>query len=162
KHSPVSISSIVTRPKTGEIVALATLPNFDPGNIREGEEDQRRNRAISDVAEPGSTFKIVVIAGALNEQAVTLEDIFDCEQGHFLYAGKLLHDAHGGYGLLSVKNIITRSSNIGAAKVGLKLGPSSLYTYVRAFGFGERTGIPLVGEVRGLVHPVDKWSKLSI
>lgn len=161
RHSPVSISGIVVRPRTGEILALATLPNYDPNNPQNATADERRNRVITDVAEPGSTFKIVVISGALNDKTVSLADTFDCEYGHFWYAGRNLHDHHS-YGVLSVENIITKSSNIGAAKVGIKMGENRLYEYIRDFGFGTRTGIPLQGEVRGIFHPLKDWSKVSI
>jgi cell division protein FtsI/penicillin-binding protein 2 len=161
KHSPVSISGTVVRPRTGEILALATLPNFDPNSLVAGSADARRNRVITDVAEPGSTFKIVVVSGALNEGVVRLSDTFDCEHGHFHFAGRPLHD-HESYGVLSVENIITHSSNIGAAKIGIKMGERRLYDYIRNYGFGTRTGLPLQGEVGGIVHPVKKWSKVSI
>ena len=116
---------------------------------------------ITDVAEPGSTFKIVVVSGALNDGVVRLSDTFDCEHGRFHFAGRVLHD-HESYGVLSVENIITKSSNIGAAKIGIKMGQNRLYDYIRNFGFGTRTGLPLPGEVGGIVHPVKKWSKVSI
>jgi cell division protein FtsI/penicillin-binding protein 2 len=161
KHSPISISGTVVRPRTGEILALATLPNFDPNNPGAASADARRNRVIADVAEPGSTFKIVVVSGALNEGVVRLSDTFDCEHGHFHFAGRPLHD-HESYGVLSVENIITHSSNIGAAKIGIKLGEERLYDYIHNYGFGTRTGVPLQGEVGGIVHPVKKWSKVSI
>jgi cell division protein FtsI/penicillin-binding protein 2 len=160
KHSPVSISGTVVRPRTGEILAMATLPNFDP-NTREGSADARRNRVIADVVEPGSTFKIVVVSGALDEGVVRLSDTFDCENGHFYFAGRKLHD-HESYGVLSVEHIITHSSNIGAAKIGIKMGEGRLYDYIRNYGFGTRTGLPLQGEVGGIVHPVKKWSKVSV
>jgi cell division protein FtsI/penicillin-binding protein 2 len=161
KHSPVSISGIVVRPRTGEILALATLPNYDPNFPGNFTPEARRNRVIADVAEPGSTFKIVVISGALNDRTVSLADSFDCEHGHFWYAGKNLHD-HKSYDVLSVENIITKSSNIGAAKVGIKMGENRLYEYIREFGFGARTGVPLQGEVSGIFHPLKAWSKVSI
>lgn len=161
KHSPISISGIVIRPRTGEILALATLPNYDPNNPGSATADARRNRVITDVAEPGSTFKIVVVSGALNDRTVSLADTFDCEHGHFYYAGRPLHD-HQSYGVLSVENIITKSSNIGAAKIGIKMGENRLYEYIRDFGFGARTGIPLQGEVSGIFHPLKSWSKVSI
>jgi cell division protein FtsI/penicillin-binding protein 2 len=163
KHSPESISAIVIRPRTGEILAMATLPDFDPNNPGRtgGSADAWCNRLISNPAEPGSTFKIVVVSGGLNEGIVTLDQQFDCENGDFLYAGKHLHD-HERYGILSVKSIITKSSNIGAAKIGIAMGEDRLYDYIRAFGFGDRTGIPLPGESRGIVHPVKKWTKVSI
>ncbi len=161
KHSPNSISGIVIRPQTGEILAMATLPNFDPNRPGGASADARRNRVIADVAEPGSTFKIVVVSGALNDGTVRLTDVFDCEHGHFHYAGRVLHD-HEAYGPLSVEQIITKSSNIGAAKVGIKMGQARLSDYIRDYGFGLRTGIPLQGEVVGIVHPVKNWSKVSI
>lgn len=161
KHTPISASGIVVRPHTGEILALATLPNFDPNDLDNSQPDARRNRMIADLAEPGSTFKIVVISGALNDGLTTLEERYDCENGKFVFAGKLLHD-HERYGLMTVEEIITKSSNIGAAKVGIKMGNDRLYQYIRNFGFGTPTGLPLVGERSGIVHPLNKWTKLSI
>lgn len=161
KHTPVSASAIVVRPRTGEILAMATLPNFDPNAPGAFPADARRNRVICDVHEPGSTFKIVVVSGALNEGAVKLGDQFDCEHGHFIFAGKELHD-HESYGILSVENIITKSSNIGAAKIGIKMGKPKLYEYARDYGIGQRTGIPLLGEVSGSLHPLTNWNSLSI
>jgi cell division protein FtsI/penicillin-binding protein 2 len=161
KHTPISISGIAIRPKTGEIVAMATLPNFDPNNPGAASADARRNRIVTDVVEPGSTFKIVVISGALNDHLVTLNDMFDCENGHFPFAGRVLHD-HEPYGALSVEQIITKSSNIGAAKVGIKMGEDRLYSYISNYGFGARTGLPLPGEVVGISRPVKNWSKVSV
>jgi cell division protein FtsI/penicillin-binding protein 2 len=161
KHTPASISGIVVRPRTGEVLAMATLPNFDPNNPGAATPDARRNRVIADVAEPGSTFKIVVVSGAYNDQLVSPTDTFDCEHGHFFYAGRPLRD-HESYGVLTVENIITKSSNIGAAKIGIKMGERRLYEYIRNFGFGTRTGIPLQGEIGGIVHPLKNWSKVSI
>ena len=161
KYSPISASAIVVRPRTGEILAMVTLPNFDPNNPGAASADARRNRVISDVAEPGSTFKIVVVSGALNSGLVRLSDTFDCERGHFAFAGRVLHD-HESYGILSVENIITKSSNIGAAKIGILMQEPRLYQYMRDYGFGTATGISLSGEVRGLVYPVKNWSKVSI
>jgi cell division protein FtsI/penicillin-binding protein 2 len=161
KHTPLSISGLVVRPRTGEILALATLPTFDPNNPGAATADARRDRVISDIAEPGSTFKIVVVSGALSDGIVRLTDLFDCEHGHFYYAGRTLHD-HESYGTLSVEGIITKSSNIGAAKIGIKVGENRLYDYMQRYGFGARTGIPLQGEVVGIVHPVKKWDKVKI
>ena len=152
---------IVSRPKTGAILAMSSRPTFDPTNIEGTSADARRNRCISDVAEPGSTFKIVVCSGALNEGLVSLKDQFDCENGAFMYAGRVLHDAHP-YGVLSVEEILFHSSNIGAAKVGLRMGPARLYEYVHRFGFGRKTGIALPGEVSGIAHPLSRWNGLSV
>ncbi len=161
EQDPISISATIVRPRTGEILAMANLPTFDPNKPGDVADASRRNRIITDLAEPGSTFKIVVVAAALNEGVVRLEDRFDCEHGRFFFAGKVLHDLHP-YGILSVEQIIAKSSNIGAAKVGIKLGQERLYEYVRNFGFGHRTGLPLLGEISGIVHPLSKWTKLSI
>jgi cell division protein FtsI/penicillin-binding protein 2 len=161
KHSPISVSAVVLRPRTGEILAMATLPTYDPNKVGDAAEGDRRNRIITDLAEPGSTFKIVVVSGALNENLLSLDDSVDCEHGHFYFMGKPLHDEHP-FGILTVENIIGKSSNIGAAKVGIKMGEQLLNKYVQEFGFGRRTGIPLPGEVSGIVHAPAKWSKLSI
>ncbi len=161
-HAPQSITGIVMRPRTGEILAMATLPNFDPNDLRTLNTNTVRNRVISDAVEPGSVFKIVVVSGALNENALKLTDTFDCEQGHFAYAGRVLHD-HERYGVMTAENIITKSSNIGAAKIAIeRLGQDRLYNYACDFGFGEKTGIPLPSESRGILYPVNKWSKVSI
>ena len=160
KHQPISISGVVVRPRTGEILAMATLPDFDP-NRPGNNADARRNRVIADLIEPGSTFKIVVLSGALNDRVVSLSDTFNCENGHFAFAGKVLHD-HEPNGVLTAEHIITKSSNIGAAKIGIRLGQQRLYDYIRAFGFGDRTGVPLLGEHPGIVYPTKKWSKVSI
>ena len=161
KHSPISACGIVIRPRTGEVLALATLPNFDPNNPGGATPDARRNRVVTDIAEPGSTFKIVAVSGALNDGVVRLDEPFDCEHGFWYYAGRELHD-HERYGVLTVENIITKSSNIGAGKIGVKLGPNRLYDYIRSYGFGSLTGIPLPGEVPGIVYPVKRWSKVTI
>jgi cell division protein FtsI/penicillin-binding protein 2 len=161
KHQPISITGVAVRPRTGEIVALATLPTFDPNKPGDFSPDARRNRVITDIMEPGSTFKIVVVSGALNDHVVDLNDVFHCENGQFLFAGRTLHDHHA-YGPLSVQSIITKSSNIGASKIGIKLGDTRLHDYIRSFGFGDKTGIPLLGEMDGLVPAVKNWYKVSL
>lgn len=161
KHTPANITGIVMRPRTGEILAMASLPDFDPNEVP-SDPELRRNRLIGDVCEPGSTFKIVVVAGAVEDRVVTMRDIIDCQNGGFQFAGRTLHDAHGGHGLLSVESVITKSSNIGAAKIGIKLGEQRLYDHMCDFGFGMPTGVSLPGESRGILHPVSKWSKVSI
>jgi cell division protein FtsI/penicillin-binding protein 2 len=160
-HLPISISCIMVRPRTGEILAMATLPDFDPNHSGSFPMSDLRNRVVADVAEPGSTFKIVAVTAALNERLITLNDVFDCGMGQFFYAGHTLHD-HKSYGLLTVENIITKSSNIGAAKIGIRLGDQMLWQYMHSFGFGERTGIQLPGEEAGIVHDVTNWTKVSI
>jgi len=160
KHTPRSVTGIVMRPRTGEILAMCSLPNYDP-NRPNTVSVEARNRVITDVIEPGSTFKIVVVSGALNNKIVSLDEKFDCGQGHFSFAGHILHD-HEASGVLTTEGIITKSSNIGAAQIGIKLGAPALYNYAWNYGFGQRTGIPLPGEQRGVLNPVKNWSKVSI
>ncbi len=160
KHSPKSITGIVMRPRTGEILAMASLPTYNPSHPGTNMVEFR-NRAITDVVEPGSTFKIVVVSGALNNGTVRLNQSIYCERGHFAFAGRVLHD-HEPYGELTVEGVITHSSNIGAAKIGIMMGSDSLYGYAKTYGFGQPTGIPLPGEVRGFLYPVKDWSKVSI
>ena len=151
-HGAQSASAVVVRPGTGEILAMAVLPDYDPNRPGDFSDDHRRNRVITDVMEPGSTFKIVVVAAALNEQLVTLNDTFFCENGVFHYLGRPLKD-HGEYGTLTVEGIITKSSNIGAAKIAIyRLGQTKMLDYISAFGFGAKTGITLDGEVRGILN----------
>ncbi len=161
KFSPISITAVVVRPRTGEVLAMATLPTFDPNNLKTSTPEARKNRVIADIVEPGSTFKIVVVSGALDTNKVKLSDRFFCEHGAFQYAGRVLHD-HEAYDWLTVEGIITKSSNIGAAKIGIQLGQGLLYDYMRDFGFGAKTGILLPGEEVGIVHSTKNWSKVSI
>jgi cell division protein FtsI/penicillin-binding protein 2 len=160
RETPISISGLVIRPRTGEILALAVLPNFDPANPGASSEDARRNRIIAEMHEPGSTFKIVVVSSALSDHLVTLNDQFDCEHGSFAFAGHVLHD-HASYGILTTEGIITKSSNIGAAKIGMRMGETRLLEHMRDFGLGSHTRIPLPGEIVGMVRP-ENWTKVSI
>ncbi len=161
KHRAAGVTAIVVCPRNGDVLAMANLPTFDPRHPGDFDASARRNRAVTDTFEPGSTFKAVTVAGALNEGLVTLRNQFHCENGRFYYAGRILHDHHP-YGMLTVEKIITKSSNIGAAKVAMRLGAPRLHQYIEDFGFGSRTGISLPGEVAGIFHPLKKWSKLSI
>jgi cell division protein FtsI/penicillin-binding protein 2 len=161
KFSPVSAMGMVVRPRTGEVLAMAVLPNYDPNTPGKSLLENRRNRIISDQVEPGSTFKIVAISAALNEGVVKLSDMINCEGGIWYFMGKPLRD-HGHYDVLSVENVITKSSNIGTAKIAIMMGEKRLYDYIRGFGFGSRTGITLDGEVVGTVHQVKDWDSLKI
>lgn len=159
-QKPISISGVVVRPSTGEVLAMANMPTFDANRLGDSNEAERRNRVITDIAEPGSTFKIVVVSGALDQQAVQLEDVFFCEKGRWPYAGRILHDHHS-YKNLTVRDVIAKSSNIGAAKIAIQhLGKKKSYQYVRDYGYGSLTEIPLPGEARGIVHPLSKWSNV--
>jgi cell division protein FtsI/penicillin-binding protein 2 len=152
---------LVERVRTGEILAMASLPNFDPNNYRSAESNAMKNLVISHTYEPGSTFKLATVASALDAGTVTPDQIFDCENGKWFFHGKILHDYHPA-GRLSVADIIKKSSNIGAAKIALTLGEERLEKYVRAFGFGHRTGFDLPGEEGGILAPRSRWSDLSI
>lgn len=161
RMKPNMMTAVLVNPRTGEILAMATRPTFDPNTYNSAPVEATKNRAILEMFEPGSTFKIVAISAALNEKAVRPEQQFYCENGRFAYAGRILRDAHG-YGALSVHDILVKSSNIGSAKIAMHLGAESFHEYIRRFGFGERTGIGLPGEIGGMIHPVHKWSGLSI
>ncbi len=158
---PNMITAVFVRPSTGEILAMATRPNFNPNEHHKAPVETTKNRAIIEMFEPGSTFKIVVISAALNEGAVKPETQFNCENGNFMYAGRNLRDVHG-YGLLSVHDVLVKSSNIGCAKIAMHIGADTFYEYIRRFGFGERSGLGLPGEIPGLVRPRHSWTGLSI
>ncbi|MFC1499066.1 peptidoglycan D,D-transpeptidase FtsI family protein [Verrucomicrobiota bacterium] len=160
KHQAKGAWIIVERIKTGEILAMASRPTFDLNEFRYSDQASRLNRAVGYVYEPGSTFKAGVIAAALNEGVVTPETVIDCENGAWLYKGRILRDYHP-YGKLTVADIIKKSSNIGTAKIALKLGEKQLYDYLKSFGIGGRLGIDLPGEECGILHPVRKWSNIS-
>jgi len=165
RHAPESITGIVMRPRTGEILALASLPSYDPNNLRTINTNTEPDRVISDVMEPGSTFKTIVISGALNEHVVTLNDMVFCENGIFHYGGITLHDSeHNHLGDIPVWEVLEKSSNIGASKIGIKMQAPKLYDYMEDFGLGAFTGIPLPHEVsaKNFVRPADKWGKYSI
>jgi len=163
KYGPVSASGIVIRPSTGEILAMASMPDYDPNNLSKVTPEQLCNRVITLPLEPGSTFKIVPISSAMNQGLISLGTHIDCEHSRFTFAGHTLREHESaGYGVLSVFDILVHSSNIGAAKVGILLGNQNLYDSIRAFGFGERTGIPLPGESRGILNPLKDWTKISI
>jgi cell division protein FtsI/penicillin-binding protein 2 len=165
EHLPAGITGIITRPGTGEILAMASFPNFDPNNLQSINSNNEPNRVISDVMEPGSTFKTIVISGALNDRIVSLNDKVFCENGLFHYGGITLHDAeHNHLGNIPVWEVLEKSSNIGASKIGIKLQAPRLYEYMTDFGFGAATGIPLPGEVSAhrFVRPANEWGKYSI
>lgn len=158
---PHTVNAIMVDPKTGEILAMASRPCFDPNNPGVANPETMKNRSIIDMVEPGSTFKIVVAAGALNEGKVDEKSSIFCENGRFFYGGRTLRDHHG-YGQMSAHEILVKSSNIGCAKMAMMMGGEKYYEYVRRFGFGERLGIDLPGEIPGLVHPPSRWDKLTI
>jgi cell division protein FtsI (penicillin-binding protein 3) len=152
---------VVENTRTGEILALANRPTFNPNLSREIRPERLKNHAVSDVYEPGSTFKLVTIAGALEEKVTRPDELFDCQMGSILFNGMRIHDSRP-HGLLTVSDVLAESSDVGSIKIGMRLGEDRFYKYIRAFGFGQQTGIELPGETRGLTKPVSRWSKVSI
>jgi cell division protein FtsI/penicillin-binding protein 2 len=161
---PLSASVIVSDPKTGEVLALANYPDFDPNKYNESELENQRNRILTDLYEPGSTFKIVPVAAAMNEGLVRPDDIIDCADPVYRVGSRnrMLPSDHHPLGKISLKEVVQKSSNRGAARLGIKLGASRLYDYCRAFGFGKETNLGLTGERKGLLHNPNNWDGLTI
>ena len=151
---------IIMNPWTGEILAMANYPSYNV-NFYPTSPSLERNNCISYIYEPGSTFKIISIAAALQEEVVNENDIFDCEGGRIFISGIKIED-YRRFSLLSLPEIIYYSSNVGAIKIGLRLGKERLYRYLKSFGFGEKTGIDLPGEEDGILRNIKKWSSISV
>jgi len=168
KFNPAKVSVIVSEPSSGFILALANYPTYnlnEYNTLKKDEMGSMRNLAITDVLDPGSTFKIVSASGALNEGMVTPATKFDCTLESMDYKGKprrFMRDDHKFDHPLAVSEIISHSSNVGAAQLGMLLGEDGVYRYARAFGFGEKSGFPFGGEVSGFLNTPDKWSGVDI
>ena len=158
---PIGACAIVMAPSTGEILAMASRPGFDPNALLEVPEAAWKNLAVSAVFEPGSTFKPFIVGWAIQHNALAFDDMIDCSFGVYRMGPRILHDHHS-YGALSVEDVLVKSSNIGMAKIGERIGIESLYEATRAFGFGRRTGIELPGELSGLLRPVAQWNVYSL
>jgi len=154
-------TAIVMDPHTGEILALANAPAFDPNQPPKDATDARVNGALQTIYEPGSTFKIVAYSAAIDKGLVTPEDKIDCQMGSITVAGRLIHDGHS-YGVLTVADALAKSSNVGAIKLGLMVGNESMYDFAKRLGFGSRTGIDLPGESAGILRPLNRWQPSSI
>ena len=152
---------IVQNPHTGEILALANWPTFNPNIFNKVNPQALKNRAVSDIYEPGSTFKLVTVAAALEEKITNPDEVVDCQMGSIVVNGLRIHDHHP-YAGLTVSQILEHSSDVGAIKIALRLGEERFDRYIRAFGFGSQTHIELPGETRGITKPVSRWSKVSI
>jgi len=154
--------AIVMDPRDGRILAMASNPSFDPNSYRDFSPDERRNRAVQDQYEPGSTFKIVTASAGLEEGVVTPSQILDCGDGFIQIGNTQIHEhGHNRYGLITFEDVMVHSSNVGAIRVGLALGQERFYRYIRRFGFGERSGVALPGEAQGRVRRTEQWSQLS-
>ena len=152
---------IVENPHTGEVLALANRPTFNPNLRKQITPAALTNRAVSYVYEPGSTFKLVTISAALEEKITNPDEVFDCQMGSIVYNGMRIRDSKP-HGLLPVWGVLAESSDVGAIKIALRLGEDRFYRYIRAYGFGQPTGIELPGETRGLTKPPSRWSRVSI
>jgi cell division protein FtsI (penicillin-binding protein 3) len=164
KTQALSGTVVVQDVHTGQILALAIRPTFNPNQFRHTNPALLRDHAVSDVYEPGSTFKLVTYAAAMDAKVATPDDMINCEGGQINLYGRVIHDDRSdrGIGTVSVATALARSSDVGVIKLALMLGPDRLYNYIRAFGFGQRTGIELPGETRGLLRPVKEWQPASI
>lgn len=161
KWKSVAASAIMMDPFTGEILALANRPAYDLNDAGSANKNSIRNRLITDIYEPGSTFKVIVGTAALEEKLYNLDSTFDCSRGGIEVGGKVIRDAHK-HGVLSFREVIQKSSNVGSIMIGLKLGKEQVYRYAKLYGFGEKTNIDMPGEVQGWIRKPDKWSATSI
>ena len=152
---------IVQNPNNGAILALANWPKFNPNSPAAVKSEERMDRAVSAIYEPGSTFKLITLAAAFDQDLTKPDEVFDCENGSVIVAGHRIHD-HKAFGLLTVSDILAKSSDVGAIKIALRLGAPKFYDYIRAFGFGQQTGVELPGESKGLLKKIENWSGVSI
>ncbi len=159
-HSVAGLA-VMLEPHTGEVLALASEPGFNPNSFADYPGARRVNRAVADAYEPGSIFKIVTAAAGLQEKVVSPDEVIDCGNGALQVAGVTIND-HAVYSQLSFRDVIAKSSDVGVARVAQRLGRQQFERYLRDFGFGQPTGIELPGEARGLLRPVARWSELSL
>jgi len=152
---------IVQNPNSGAILALANWPKFNPNSPNDVKAEARMNRAVSAIYEPGSTFKLVTLAAAFDQNLTRADEVFNCENGAVYIAGHRIRD-HKPFGMLTVADILAQSSDVGAIKIALRLGAPKFYEYIRAFGFGQQTGVDLPGESRGMLHKLENWTPISI
>ena len=161
KYNAKAGSVVVMDPHTGALLAMANRPTYDPNNPGEAPTEARRNRAITDLFEPGSVFKVVTASALLEEGLVTLDETIFCENGEYPAVGRyVLHD-HRPHGELPFRDVIRLSSNIGTSKAAQRMSPELFFRYIEAFGFGKRTGVDLAGEENGITVPPSRWSKVS-
>ena len=161
KTQSVGGTIVVQDPNTSQILALAVRPSFDPNDIRHVRPSMLHNSAVSDIYEPGSVFKLVTYSAAINEHLTNPNEVIDGQNGKIVVAGRLIHDWHP-FGNITVTKALDDSSDVCAIKVGLRLGPQKFYDYIRAYGFGQRSGMELPAETRGLLRPPNRWQASSI
>lgn len=152
---------IVLDPRSGEILALANAPTFDPNRVADAKAETRSNWALQNIYEPGSTFKVVAFSAALENKLARVDDRIDCQMGAITVAGRVIRD-HTAFGTLTIAEALAKSSNVAAIKLGIRVGDPTMYDYIKRFGFGSRTGIELPGETAGLLRKVERWQPSSI
>jgi cell division protein FtsI (penicillin-binding protein 3) len=152
---------IVLDPRSGDILALANAPTFDPNKVAEAKPETRSNWALQNIYEPGSTFKVVAFSAAIEKKLARPEDHIDCQMGAITVAGRVIHDHHP-FGSLTIAEALAKSSNVAAIKLGVRVGDETMYDYIKRFGFGSKTGIELPGETVGIVRKVERWQPSSI
>jgi cell division protein FtsI (penicillin-binding protein 3) len=156
-------TAVVQDVHTGQILALAIRPTFNPNDFRHTTPALLRDHAVSDVYEPGSTFKLVTYASAIDQGIVKPDDKIDCQGGAITFNGRTIHDDKSDhYGVITVHEALEHSSDVAAVKLALRMGPEHFYDYIRNFGFGSKTGLELPGETRGLLRPPARWGATSI
>jgi cell division protein FtsI (penicillin-binding protein 3) len=154
-------SVVVLDPRSGEILALANAPSFDPNRVAASSAEARSNWALQNIYEPGSTFKVVAFSAALEKKLARVEDHIDCQMGAITVAGRVVHDHHP-FGSLTLPEALAKSSNVAAIKLGMRVGDETMYDYITRFGFGSKTGIELPGETGGILRKVERWQPSSI
>jgi cell division protein FtsI/penicillin-binding protein 2 len=152
---------IVLDPRNGDVLALANAPGFNPNDVSASSAETRSNWALQNIYEPGSTFKVVAFAAALEKQLVRVDDHIDGQMGAITVAGRVIHD-HKPFGTITIAEALAKSSNVAAIKLGLRVGDPTMYDYIKRFGFGSKTGIELPGETAGLLRKVERWQPSSI
>ena len=161
KTHAIAGTVIVMNPSTGEILGLANWPKFNPNMATDAPAESRMNRAVSALYEPGSTFKLITLAAAFDQNITRPDEVFDCENGAVYVAGHRIRD-HKPFGMLNVAEILAQSSDVGAIKIALRLGAPKFHDYIRAFGFGAPTGVDMPGESKGIVRRLENWTPISI
>jgi cell division protein FtsI (penicillin-binding protein 3) len=161
KTHAIAGTVIVMNPNSGEILGLANWPKFNPNTATDAPAESRMNRAVSALYEPGSTFKLITLAAAFDQNITRPDEVFDCENGAVYVAGHRIRD-HKPFGMLSVAEILAQSSDVGAIKIALRLGAPKFHDYIRAFGFGAPTGVDMPGESKGIVRRLENWTPISI
>lgn len=162
-HGAVSGSVVVMNPSTGDVLALASYPTYDPNLPPEpGDNFARQNHAVSVPFEPGSVFKIITLSAALETTNLTPDSPINCHGGVLTLPGRVIHDSHTGIGIIPMAMVLARSSNIGAIEIGMRVGQTRMYDYMRRFGFGQRSGIEVPAESPGKLRKLTRWGKTSL